>query len=347
VRKIDELACVASEEKPDLILVTESWCHSGISDEFLSIDGYVLQTDLRMDRSDTAQGRGGGLLIYAKNGVVVTKLENSVKFTQYCCFLVHDITVYLIYRSPNANAETMEAMTELVRSVGKNSIMIGDFNLPEVNWRTGETSRRALAFVEAVEDSFMTQMIDFPTHTKGNCLDLLLTNMPERVTEVGDAGRLGSSDHVMLAFRVQSGLFIPAAKRVKNWRRADWRKIREEIGQVDWRQELTGLTTDRMWAVLKRKVDAAVAKHVPERIEACRGRPCWMNQQILAAIRRKKRLWRKVRGGLITEEYKEEDKKVKNLIRNAKRRFEKRLAAKESGSNRQVFAYIKRKTKSR
>jgi len=68
-------------------------------------------------------------------------------------------------------------------------------------------------------------------------------------------------------------------------------------------------------------------------MEACRGRPCWMNREILATIRRKKRLWRQVRGGGLTEEYREADKKVKNLIRNAKRRFEKKLANNEGGSN--------------
>jgi hypothetical protein len=54
-----------------------------------------------------------------------------------------------------------------------------------------------------------------------------------------------------------------------------------------------------------------------------------------------------VRGGWLTEEYREADKKVKNLIRNAKRRFEKKSANKEGGRNRPFFAYIKRKTKSR
>ncbi len=59
VKKVYELGCVVSEEKPDLILMTESRCNSSIFDSFLSIDGYELQTDLRMDRIDTSQGRGG------------------------------------------------------------------------------------------------------------------------------------------------------------------------------------------------------------------------------------------------------------------------------------------------
>jgi len=56
---------------------------------------------------------------------------------------------------------------------------------------------------------------------------------------------------------------------------------------------------------------------------------------------------RQVRGGGITEEYKEEDRRVKRLIKNAKRKFEKKLADNVNGGNRQFFTYIRRKTKSK
>ncbi len=49
----------------------------------------------------------------------------------------------------------------------------------------------------AVEEG-LQQLVDFPTHTKGNTLDLLLTNCPDKVIEVSDSGRLGRSDHCML-----------------------------------------------------------------------------------------------------------------------------------------------------
>jgi hypothetical protein len=58
-------------------------------------------------------------------------------------------------------------------------------------------------------------------------------------------------------------------------------------------------------------------------------------------------IWRAIRGGQITEEYKEAEKKVRNLIRNSKRGFEKKLAAGGGGNKRPFFAYIKRRTQSR
>jgi hypothetical protein len=64
------------------ILVTESWCNGDISDAYLSLDGYELIPDLRMDRENTAGGRGGGLLVYAKNGLKVLKLDKVTEFDQ-------------------------------------------------------------------------------------------------------------------------------------------------------------------------------------------------------------------------------------------------------------------------
>jgi hypothetical protein len=50
-----------------------------------------------------------------------------------------------------------------------------------------------------------------------------------------------------------------------------------------------------------------------------------MNQHILRNIRQKRRMWKQQQGKL-SHEYKETAKKVKNMIRNAKRAMERKLA---------------------
>jgi hypothetical protein len=70
--------------------------------------------------------------------------------------------------------------------------------------------------------------VDFPTHTKGNTLDLLLTNCPDKVIEVSDSGRLGRSDHCMLKVVLD---FEPnSAERViskYNWSKANIEQIEQ------------------------------------------------------------------------------------------------------------------------
>jgi hypothetical protein len=49
-----------------------------------------------------------------------------------------------------------------------------------------------------------------------------------------------------------------------------------------------------MWTRFKEKVKAAIDRYVLWREAISIGRPVWMNHKIMQAIRKKKRLWRKV-----------------------------------------------------
>ena len=66
-------------------------------------------------------------------------------------------------------------------------------------------------------------------------------------------------------------------------------------------------------------------------------------------IRKKKKQWRTAKQGVDVEKHKETEKKVRNLIRNSKRKFEKKLSqgGEDGHSKRQFFTYVKTKTTSR
>ena len=66
--KISELDAVSVDLKPDVILLCETWCNNNTS---LSIKGYEIVTDLRRDRCDTANGIGGGLIVYVREDLAV------------------------------------------------------------------------------------------------------------------------------------------------------------------------------------------------------------------------------------------------------------------------------------
>ena len=58
-------------------------------------------------------------------------------------FLLYDITVYLIYRPPSGGAVSIDDLTALISAAEKRCILIGDFNLPEINWEDGHARGRA------------------------------------------------------------------------------------------------------------------------------------------------------------------------------------------------------------
>jgi len=348
VGKVSELECIATANKPDIIAVAETWCHSGITNAFLSISGYEVIPDLRMDRVNTGGGRGGGLIVYARCGIKVLKIDQEILHSQLISFKVSDVTFNLVYRPPSAGADSIVELTNLVKSAKGNTVFLGDFNMPSIDWNGGGGRGRERDFQEAVEECFMQQLVDFPTQVRGNILDLLITNVPERIEEMYDIGRLGKSDHMM----IMAAITMDAAEedddsKVKDWGKADWNGMRSELGRAGWRQNMASAGAEEAWRILKRKIQDLIDKYVPVRRRRNRARPSWLSQGILRAVRKKKRLWKKAKSGEGVAEYKQAEKELRNMIRNAKRRFEKRLANGNTKNKRPFYAYVKQKTGSR
>jgi hypothetical protein len=153
------------------------------------VPGYDLQPELRKDRADTANGIGGGLLVYVRNGLTVLPIDKNLAMGQYCSFRLDDgrggLNFSLVYRSPNSAPGTMDILVDLVRQADQNSVLLGDFNLPGIDWaEKGAASGQERKFLQACVESNLEQVVDFPTQVRGNILDLVLTNIPERVVEV-------------------------------------------------------------------------------------------------------------------------------------------------------------------
>ena len=81
--------------------------------------------------------------------------------------------------------------------------MCGDLNLPDVWWEQlsapAGVQERVL---DAVQDKFWTQVVDFPTHKGGNLLDVGLSSSPGLVARVESLGYMSTADHLMLGFTI-------------------------------------------------------------------------------------------------------------------------------------------------
>ena len=132
----------------------------------------------------------------------------------------------------------------------------------------------------------------------------------------------------MLRVSVKLGPIRPVVKEVRNWRCADWDMMQRQLVATNWRREFRGKEADRIWGLFKGKVTDAVQKHVPTKRIRNNGRLAWMRGEIMAALKKKKKLWLRARQGCSCEqkEYKVQERVVKNMAKQAKRPFEKKLA---------------------
>ena len=115
----------------DIILINETWTHKGITNAYLHIKGYELSA--RKDRTDTKDGRRGGLLVYSKNGMTVSERNTDSPFNQVISVsLVTEtkfLAINLVYRSPNSIAESNEQLNKFIRTLKSYAVTVGGHDL--------------------------------------------------------------------------------------------------------------------------------------------------------------------------------------------------------------------------
>ena len=91
---------------------------------------------------------------------------------------------------------------------------------------------------------------------KGNILDLVLKDRPNKIISVNTAVRLGRSDHEKLLVDLEVG---PQKKKplqmARNWQKANRDAMREELGAKDWTTKLHPLGTEDAWNTLKSTIE--------------------------------------------------------------------------------------------
>ena len=149
--KMEELRVIVGESEPDIVGVTEAWTNEMIGDSFLKLSGYDLVA--REDRNDTQKGRGGGLLLYAKEDINIWRKDDNHEFNQMMTVQVkcggEDINIHLTYRSPNSSRENDESLAKVVKDMRGINILFGDFNLPDIDWARGTAGSRGRGFYDA------------------------------------------------------------------------------------------------------------------------------------------------------------------------------------------------------
>ena len=354
--KVNDLTAYVAQKKPDIILICETWLNNTTPDAAISIPEY--EVSLRNDRLDTGNGIGGGLVVYSRREVTILPCDdqNDNNFNQFSSFSLMTtsgkLNIILIYRPPSSDVENLEKLCNIVTRAKKNTIIIGDFNLPSINWRRGTGDVRGRRLLEAAEEADMAQLVDFITHNKGNTLDLVLTNCPEQFLAIENEGNLKNSDHCMICVELlMSCEKKNISTRAPNWKKADLDGLKRYIGNKNWENILNSRSIERNWQTFTKILNEAVQKFVPLSTQRSADKPKWLTREIIKLLRQKKRAWKMAqayRTELNMVRYKMVEKEVANKIRNAKRNLEKKLANAKGGNSTKIFAgYIKSKTKAK
>ena len=305
-----------SSHSPDIFILNETWLKNSISDsEIFPTDQYKI---FRLDRSKVThppdpnfpnkfRRNGGGVLISIKRDLdiistkidikcsaeilgVTLKFSNGKKVALCTCYRVGNLG------TQNHNDVYQYLQKVLSRRGISNIILVGDFNMPHVQWDNyHSTVQTEQLFLDSFSNLGFEQLIDSPTHIRGNILDLLLTNNTRLIndTRVHHDTIVCKSDHFPISFTIKSKTKKnKAAKReLYNFKRADWASINSELHNVNWdRLLLFNDDVEFSWARFKIKLFEITDRHIPKIKVSCNAQPPWFDSEAHDLCREKERL---------------------------------------------------------
>lgn len=216
LNKKSELEARISVRNPDIIALVEIFPKNlfhPVDDCELQIGGYNMFLPAESQR---------GVIIYCKKNLQSKQVvfKDSDFMESVWCAISSGSEYFLfgcVYRSPNSSDPNNEALLklfyEIENSPHTNIFIVGDFNLPKIDWDipsvSGTGNKFARDFVEVLQNLYLSQLVEEPTRMrdgqKSNVLDLVITNQVDMVDCLVISPPIGKSDHMVLDFR----LFLP------------------------------------------------------------------------------------------------------------------------------------------
>ena len=313
--KILEMHVCIYEQEPDIIILNDTWLKSTIDDnEIIPCNLYKI---FRCDRSTTShpidpdnpkryRRNGGGVLIAIKLSLLISSNIINIKYiAEFLAIelILEDkskIIVATCYRVGTLGIENYRSISDIIRLLlrkkrVKKFFLIGDFNLNKANWLLNtSTNSVEQAFLDEFVQAGLVQLINEPTHIKGNILDILLTNSEHFMNDitVTNGNGLCKSDHYSIKFKVNLKVDRKKATKIKvfNFKRANWDLLNRDISHVDWNSILNNSNPDNVWTNFKSTLTHLMDLHIPKITIKSKFKPPWFDAECYEKCREKERL---------------------------------------------------------
>ncbi|MCP4459038.1 MAG: hypothetical protein GY816_13600, partial [Cytophagales bacterium] len=294
-------------------MLNETWLKKSVSDsEIFPADCKIFRLDrspkthpLDPNNPDKFRKYGGGVLIAIRRDldIVSTKLDFSCSAEMLGVTLKFSdgrkIILCSYYRVGTLGVDNHREFCDYLRKARRRRgvcgiVVAGDLNLPGIDWVEYSTPNTIeQLFLDSFSNFGLEQLVNCPTHTRGNILDLVLTDKSQFLFDlnVSDKSRPCKSDHFAVNFKLRAKV-----KRVKtsrrdafNFKRADWVSLNSSFNEVNWEQELEG-DIERAWSAFKSILSSKITDHVPKIKIGGKVQPPWFDAETHQLCREKERL---------------------------------------------------------
>ena len=303
---MDKLKCFLSANKIDIICITETHFSNDILDAEIEIEGFSFKRkdrnfNIKSDKLDDYSD-GGGSIIYYKNYLNVDLVKEFTTAPDSLAISVQlsrgNICIACIYRSMSLNDKQNQTLRSCIDSICNDkvydeSLLLGDFNLPEVCWVTGSVNCNAytdnkvllnqIRYMELFNIKGLSWYFTNETTRRRLVKGVLQESLLDQVITTNDAilnsveilPKLGKSDHVCV--KVELGVSLRESIDTIMYKQA-WGKVKStdlskfSSENVNWEYSSDDLTVEQMWDELHVKMQSFNAV-IPTSAVYSNGRP--------------------------------------------------------------------------
>ena len=289
--------------KPDIIVGTETW----LTKEMFDSEFFPPELGFTVYRRDRIGQKGGGIIILVRSAL---SSEEKSEFNPDCenlwfqLNLVGSKSVLIgAYYKPHGfdqhSLDELSKSLDMVKQTSSNIWLMGDFNLPKVDWQSSAPTpdckfptfyRECL---EVFNDCLLEQTVTSPTRGK-HILDLFFTSNPTLIDSVSTLPGLSDHDIVRVLVNTIPSQTKQVPRNIPLYKKADWDQFKQTMR--DFQSELlTDLATadvQELWDMFASRLEQALINLSPRGklalVMACH----WINQEIRRLMRKRDKLYK-------------------------------------------------------
>lgn len=323
MKKRTEILLSTKDLDYDCISINETWLHPSHSNsEFINEKYNVFRKDRKL--SDVKANRGGGVLlaVQKKYDCEMMNFPEIDPIEAVCIRLALNssfIYTYSLYIRNRLNTEPeltlaryknhITAINALKEKCSPKDtlVVLGDFNLPSVEWMSDSGASEEYGFVPVIGESNsvegnlsrnttselltmgLHQLCNFKNHA-GNVLDLAYTNIPELVSiDIADMtlfpDTLRDPAHRALICTIECEPMRFQSNSNSNSRycfnKANYEEINNELNGLNFEALFANQDIDSMVSDFYSKLSDIFQRHVPQATPKNNKLPCWYNKKLL------------------------------------------------------------------
>ena len=240
VNKLNDFSSFVYTLNYQIIAITETWLTSSI------YNNEILPTQYTIYRSDR-NSRGGGIMIAINQSIPskIISISKEVEALTVQLLLEQPINLCLIYNPPNSESNYQQKLLAYLSDnmqATEEVILLGDFNVPDINWATlSGSSDLSSKLCDLIFQHNYVQQVDHPTHIHGNILDLIITSSEDTVSGINITKEFNQAiklDHYLISFKLQLTSLSPTTSKdpvyIFDYHKGDYESLNDLLYNTDF-----------------------------------------------------------------------------------------------------------------